>query len=438
MQKTIDIQNYRWTLPQKMLFRFFFIYLLLYIAPWDWLSIIPGVDFILKYYNNLIEWAVIKTNANFFRVFGVKHVHRVFNGSGDTSFSWAQNYFYLCIAFIGCIIWSVIDRKRKGYAQLNYLLCLLTRYALALIAFGYGFDKVLGLQMPFPLVSQLATPLGDLLPMRFSWLFIGYSTPYEIFSGVMEVLVGVLLLWRRTATLGVLVATAVFINVMMLNMCYDIPVKLFSINLILMCFYLLANEYRRIACFFVLNKPAPVCSVYHYPLSKKWIRITRVVLKLGMMFIIGKGFYDTLEWFKINAMQADIRPVKSGIYDVIKFAVNSDTLAPLISDSVRWQDVIFEKGGMGSIKTSDTLFRRRYGRGYFVYKTDTVKHTIEFKKFPNDNVAIVSMNYQMPDSNTILLNGKEQNDSLFVLLKKSNRHFQLAEKQFHWLSEANR
>jgi hypothetical protein len=118
--------------------------------------------------------------------------------------------------------------------------------------------------------------------------------------------------------------------------------------------------------------------------------------------------------------------------------VNSDTLAPLITDSVRWQNVIFEKNGTGSIKTADTLFRRRYGRGYFVYKADTIKHTMEFKKLTADNIAIMTLNYQMPDSNTILLFGKKQNDTLFIQLKKSNRHFQLAEKQFHWLSEANR
>ena len=48
--------------------------------------------------------------------------------------------------------------------------------------------------MPFPALSQLATPLGDLLPMRFSWLFIGYSAPYQFFSGAMETIAGLLLL----------------------------------------------------------------------------------------------------------------------------------------------------------------------------------------------------------------------------------------------------
>lgn len=437
MQDAVLPERRHWTLPQKMFFRFFFLYFVLYIAPWMWFSVIPGVSTVLGFYSNVVEWLAIKTNASFFHVFGIKDVHPVYNGSGDTSYNWAENYLYLSLAAVGCVVWTVVGRKRKGYRQLNYLLCLLVRYNLAIAAFTYGFYKVFYLQMPFPLNSQLATPLGDLLPMRFSWLFIGYSTPYEVFSGVMEVMAGALLLWRRTATMGVLVATAVFTNVMMLNLCYDIPVKLYSINLVFMCLYLLANEYSRIACFFVLNKPAPGCTLYHYPLTKKWMRVTRLVLKVAAVALIGWGIWNT--WNdRRNTQATDVKPLQSGVYDVSTFVLNRDTLPPLLTDTLRWQDVIVEKNGMASVKTSDTLFRRRYGRSYFFYSPDTVKQTMVWRKFPDDSLSIASMAYQVPDENTVLLWGKKGPDSLYVELKRSNRHFQLAEKQFHWLSEANR
>src|SRR5436305_12753305 len=100
----------------------------------------------------------------------------------------------------------------------------------------------------------------------------------------MEVLVGILLLFRKTATLGVLLALAVFSNVMVMNLSYDIPVKIFSINIVVFCLFLLANELNRILCFFVLNKPAAVCSIYHFSYPKKWMRNTRYVLKI--IFII--------------------------------------------------------------------------------------------------------------------------------------------------------
>ena len=83
--------------------------------------------------------------------------------------------------------------------------------------------------MPFPALSQLATPLGDLLPMRFSWLFIGYSVPYQFFSGAMETIAGLLLLYRRTVTAGLFAATGAFLNVVMINLSYDVPVKLYRV-----------------------------------------------------------------------------------------------------------------------------------------------------------------------------------------------------------------
>src|SRR6185312_15050627 len=102
------------------------------------------------------------------------------------------------LAALAAVVWSLVDRKPRNHARLAYWLRQGTRYYVASAALGYGIIKLLLLQMPFPTLSQLATPLGDLLPMRFSWLFIGYSAPYQFFSGLMETTAGVLLLYRRT------------------------------------------------------------------------------------------------------------------------------------------------------------------------------------------------------------------------------------------------
>ncbi len=79
----------------------------------------------------------------------------------------------------------------------------------------------------------MQTPLGDLSPMRLAWLFIGYSVPYEIFGGLLETVSGLLLSFRRTQLLGSLMTLATIGNVVMINFCYDIPVKLFSSQLFL-------------------------------------------------------------------------------------------------------------------------------------------------------------------------------------------------------------
>ena len=50
MQNLIEAGN-PWPLSRKIIFRFFFIYLLLFIEPWGWLNIIPGADYIFNFYD---------------------------------------------------------------------------------------------------------------------------------------------------------------------------------------------------------------------------------------------------------------------------------------------------------------------------------------------------------------------------------------------------
>lgn len=424
-----------WPLWRKFIFRFFFILLALMMAPWTWLDSIPGVGYLTQFYGKLMDWLVNTSNRLFF------HVRKELvplNGSGDTSYGWAQVWLFLSLALTGAVVWSVLDRKRPGYAHLNYWLCLFARYFVGMTALSYGILKIFAMQMYFPSLHQLATPLGDYLPMRFSWLFIGYSTPYQVFSGVMETFAGLLLLYRRTSTLGVLLSTAVFINVAALNLCYDIPVKIFSLSLVLVCLFLLANESKRILCFFVLNRPAANCQLYHFRYTKKWMRITRWVLKAVFIVVAVvlpfKNYYD---YYKSSKAPAAKQPVPNGVYTVMAFSINHDSLPLLPTDSLRWRDLIFEDG-TGSMQTSDTAFRHRYNRAYFNYGLDSASQTLFFKKRYDDSLPLVRFHFTMPDSSTIRLRGKQQQDSLYIELKRTQRHFQLAEKQFHWLSEYNR
>jgi hypothetical protein len=433
-----DSSSY-WPLWRKMILRFFFIYFFLYMAPWTWLDGLPYITdvtgFFTRYYYDAVNWSTIAANNYLFHI--SERLTDISNGSGDRSYDYVQVCLFLLLAFSGMIIWSLLERKRRNYSQLNYWLCLFVRYYIAMTAFAYGIIKLFALQMPFPGNTMLATNLGDLLPMRLSWMFIGYSAPYQIFSGAMEVLTGVLLLYRRTTTMGVLLAMAVFSNVMMMNLAYDIPVKLYSMHLVLMCLFLLVHESKRILCFFVLNRPAPVCMVYQYPFRKRWMRIARIVLKtLFIILAVGWVFYTTNERYREVHKTVNAKPFRDGMYDVTVFVRNGDTIPALVTDSLRWQDMAFDGKG-GSIRTTDTSFIQRYRRARFLVASDTVKQTVSFLKSQGGR-AVVQFRYAVDADQSVRLWGRQQQDSLFVVLKPSSRHFQLAERQFHWISEANR
>ena len=432
MDRNTEQRPSSWPLLRKIVFRFLFVYFFFEIAPWTWLNEVPGVNFVIKYYLQFMDWLVHWGNA---KLFHVREVLVPENGSGDTSWGWAELWLLLTLAGLGCLIWSVLDRKRANYTHLNYWLCLFARYYIAYVAFIYGIEKVFAMQMLFPSLHQLATPLGDLLPMRFSWLFIGYSTPYQVFSGIMEVTAGLLLLWRRTASLGAFFATGVFINVMMLNLCYDIPVKIFSMQMVFLCLFLLLNESKRFVCFFILNKPADPCSIYHFEYTKKWMRISRIVLKL-LFIVIAVGFQINNDWgyFKLVHKEVKQQAIKNGVYEVTGYSANNTQL--LLTDSLRWKDAVFENG-TGSTIVADTSFRLRYGRAYFGFKADSAQHKITIIK-SLDGSVIYNFDYVLPDTSSVRLTGKTRQGDVVINLKRTKRHFQLAEKQFHWLSEHNR
>jgi hypothetical protein len=67
--------------------------------------------------------------------------------------------------------------------------------------------------------------------MGLLWTFMGASAAYTIFTGLGELVGGLLLTTRRTALAGALVSAAVMTHVAVLNFCYDVPVKLFSMVL---------------------------------------------------------------------------------------------------------------------------------------------------------------------------------------------------------------
>ncbi|MEP6764562.1 MAG: hypothetical protein ABJB66_09645 [Gemmatimonadaceae bacterium] len=427
-----------WPLWQRVLFRFFSIYLLLQIAPWNWLFAIPGVGKILGPFNQLFDWGVQFTNTHFLHIANPLVQP---NGSGDTSWAWTEMAMFLGLAIIGTLLWSILDNKRPDYRRSAYWFRTIVRYYIAAAALSYGLIKIFALQMTFPTLSQLATPLGDLLPMRLSWLFIGYSTPYQMFSGVMETVAGLLLLSRRATTLGLIAALGAFMNVWMINLAYDVPVKIYAGHLLLACIVLLAMDAPRLISLLALNKPASGTTLYEPPYADERFRYARIALKLFMLYAI---LWTPLNrtWQRAQAARKIpiAVPLAAGMYDVRLFVRNRDTIPALNSDSLRWRDIIIDNNGQGSVGTTDSLFWQRYHRGYFRYKADTAKRTMALWRTSTrgDSAGIFSARYELPDSNSARLWTKVGNDSLFVELVRTPRHFQLTERQFHWISEYNR
>jgi hypothetical protein len=359
------------------------------------------------------------------------------NSSTDTSFSWAAQYTMLILSVLAAIVWSALDRKRPNYLTTEYWLRVAVRYFIAYFALYYGIIKLFALQMPSPSLSQLSTPLGDLSLTRLSWMFIGASTSYQIFSGVIETLAGAFLTYRRTITLGALLSTAVFGNVVALNFAYDIPVKIMSAHFLILSIYLLRFEWRRVLDFF-LNKPTTPTTSYNVSFETKWAKYGRITAKVSFIFVSVVLVLDlSINTYKSQHLVIDTMPIEQGVYDVKYFSLNGDSVLA-DRDSIRWHDMVLY-GVTGSVKTADTIFVQRYKRGYFSFDIDAGTHAFNIRRNYGSVNKIATLHFEIPDAQTLKLSGMLGSDSLVVILKKSNRKFALSEpEKFHWLQEVSR
>jgi hypothetical protein len=177
------------------------------------------------------------------------------SGSGDKTIDWVHAITVLILSVVTTVLWSVLDRKRRQYTTALAWTRLALRYWLALIVMGYGLAKIFPLQFPPPTETRLMERFGDFSPMGVLWSFMGASTGYAMFSGAMEALGALLLLFRRTALVGALMTAAVMTNVFALNMFYDVPVKLYSFHLLVMALVIAAPDLGRLFRFAVLQTP---------------------------------------------------------------------------------------------------------------------------------------------------------------------------------------
>ena len=104
---------------------------------------------------------------------------------------------------------------------------------------------------------------------------------------------GILLIIPRTTTLGALVCLADMIQVFMLNMTYDVPVKLLSFHLILLSLFLLAPDVQRLANLFFLNRAAGPSTQPPLFATRRANRVALVAQIVFGVWLVGMNAYSS-------------------------------------------------------------------------------------------------------------------------------------------------
>lgn len=349
-------------------------------------------------------------------------------GSGDSLDDWTLQLAYLGIAFISTIIWSVIDRKRKSYSFLSFWTKIGVRYYLAYVMFVYGILKIFVLQMSYPALTQLYTPLGDFTPMRFTWMYIGYSAPYQFLSGFLEALGGLLILFRRTLVIGLLLLLGVLGNVVLLNFLYGVPVKLFSATLWLLCIYLLAEYLPKIINFLLLNKQV-IIERFEFKLITPWKKWGRIVLKYG--FILFTTISLTISNSDRYQRRRAKKPIEiEGVFDVHTFKVNGIENNSAV-DTARWNQIVINDSRNGSVSFGQVQLGTSL-RKSAIFKLDSVNNlTIT----PRGNWAEKFTGTHLNTNEGFMWEGMLGVDSVQLMLKRNERELILDTRKFMWIME---
>ena len=244
----------------KFAFRFSCAYWVLYYFPSPISELIPYYGYRFEQWfaagpqDVVVRWIA----AN---ILGIKHelVSPIMNGSGDTTFAYVQLLTTFVLAMAVALVWTVIDRRKTDYLWTKDLLRSYLRYVLAVTLLGYGLAKLgaIGNQFPAPGAWRLESTYGGSSPMGLAWTFMGASRAYTFFAGAGEVAGALLLIWRRTTLVGAMVAASVMLNVMMINFCYDVPVKLLSTHLLATAFFVMLPDAQRLCHLFWWHRAAP-------------------------------------------------------------------------------------------------------------------------------------------------------------------------------------
>jgi hypothetical protein len=307
------------------------------------------------------------------------------------------------------------------------------------------------LQSPYPSISNLNTDYGDFNRWKLFSLSLGIVPSYEFFLGLVEVILGLLLLYRKTASIAAFIILIFTGNVFVSNIAYDGGEEVYSLYLISLALFILAYDIKRIISLLILQKPT-VPNRYKPSLTLRWQKYARLTLKAGVVlffvvlygFKTGAGYYnDSYQYPRAKGLDG-----WAGIYNVSEFRINDQTVPYSLTDPQRWKDVVFEEWNTISIRSNrpvlldstnvDHIYSndadRIYelegsaGRHYYSYDVDAANQLLVLhNRNKNYKGETLRLRY-LKNGNQLTLAGTDQNnDSVHVVLNKIDKRYLLEE-----------
>lgn len=425
----------RWSAGTRIVFRFGFCYLMMFALCCGNATIWEIIPFHLgEHLENWSSWPFFHgaqwLAQHRFHLTGVgAKLHST--GSGDTILNWIAVGMMLSIAVVAGLLWSILDRRSAAYPKLFFWFRLILRLTLGYAMLNYGLAKLFPLQMAPPSLAVLNEPLGNTSPMTMLWTLIGLNPLYEMICGAMEVMAGVLILFRRTVLLGALLTAFLTANIVLFNFFFDVPVKIYAAHLLLMSLAVIAPDMRGLWSYFILHRPCTPVYGWTKPARRYGLRAETVATAVVLLFVACVATFQLYgRYSRLLASEHHPSPY-TGQWHVDSAILNGQPRPVLTGDGQPMTDIFLEPSGRAMLRDSATVLWRA-GVGI-----DDKKHTLRIGSEVLDHPLVYTM--AQPDAAHLILTptGDDIKSAGTLTLTRVPlpAHYPLLERDFHFVNE---
>ena len=129
------------------------------------------------------------------------------------------------------------------------------RYFIATMILSYAFAKILGTQF----ISQPSVydkPISSLSGFELTWFYYGYSYWYGEFIAGSQIVSSLLLFFRKTTRIGIILFLSIMVNIVILDFAYDIQgAKAMAVTLTVMALFVFFSDFPNFYQYFIVKEP---------------------------------------------------------------------------------------------------------------------------------------------------------------------------------------
>ncbi len=292
-----------------------------------------------------------------------------------------------------------------NFKNIHFYLHTICRYFLATVILSYAFAKILGTQFTTQ-PSVYDQPIGSLTGFELTWYYYGYSFWYGVFIAVSQIASSLLLFFRRTTRVGIVLYLSFMVNILLVDYAYDIDgAKGMATLLTLMALFVFLSEYKVFLKYFLTEAP-----LFQDADRPNWINKIKF-LKWVYIPIVFLGIFFGLSTLKSKFM------AKNQFYGTWQ---NTDTLS-------NFKYYNFEVANTFKIKGDANL--QKVVNGFYSFTSDSIVLRTPKKEYLNsieDENANSVLNPDISKMSTIIsgtynIRGNEmiiKTDSSKIVLKR--------------------